>query len=219
MTDEIRYLFAMACVLPALVGFCLYKKMQPQYHLLIYMMLMDAVTETIVFIGKKSTSFEPVATIWSNGYVIINLGLFLAFVKRNGYIKKQLQQILIAVAVIVAIFTYYKIGSFLKDLYFLICFMYAAKLFIVIDILSKQVTVVNTKLMHNFWFWASALFVVQSAYGLLTFGIYLFSLEGTSYGENIATLHRSVNVIYYCLFSVVLLLVPKRNRGFLHQIS
>jgi hypothetical protein len=220
MTDETRYLFAMTCVLPALVGFYLYRKMQPRYHLLIYMMLLDAVTETIVFIGIKNTSFTPIADCWTNAYMIITLSFFLTFVKRNGYIKKQLLWVFVAVAVILAVYEFYKEGSPFQTFYSLLLFyMYGVTLFIAINILSKQVTVVNTRLSRNFWFWAGCLFIVQNAYGVFVFGIYHFALLEPIDNKMIGMLTTSVNAVCYCLFAVVMFLVPKRNNHFIHKIS
>lgn len=212
MSQELRYLLAMSCILPGIVGLFLYRKMKPQYHLLVYMMLMDAFTETIVFIGIKKTAFTAIADCWCNVYMLLSLGLFLSFVKRSGYIKKQLLQVLIAVAVIIAVATFYKMGSSIKNFYYpLLCFVFAVQLFIATDILSKQVTVVNLKLTQNFWFWASCLFILQNAYGLLVFTIYFIGLSETPGGEVIGKLTLFVNIIYYCLFAIVLMLVPKRN--------
>jgi hypothetical protein len=220
MTDETRYLFAMTCVLPALVGLCLYRKMQPQYHLLVFMMLLDAVTETIVFTGIKKPLFETIANFWTNAYMIITLSFFLTFVKRNGYIKKQLLGIFIAAAVILALYEFYKEGSPFKAFYSLLLFyVYGVTLFVSINILSKQVTVVNTGLSRNFWFWASCLFVVQNAYGCFVFGIYHFELPPDADGKLIGILTTCVNAFCYCLFAIVMLLVPKRNNHFIHQIS
>jgi hypothetical protein len=220
MSPETRYLLAMTCVLPALVGFYQYRKMQPQYHLIIYMLLMDAATETIDFIGKKNDSFKPISDCWANVYMLLSLGLFLSFVKNNGYIKKRLLQVLIAVAVMVAAFTFYKMGSPLKNFYFpLLCFVYAVQLFVATDILSKQVTVVNMKLTRNFWFWASCLFILQNAYGLLVFSIYYFNLAETPSGKIIGMLTLYVNIFYYCAMALVLLLVPQKKTIFINQIS
>jgi hypothetical protein len=220
MTDETRYLFAMSCVLPALVGFYLYRKMQPRYHLLVYMWLLDAITETIVFIGKNNITFTPIADFWTNAYMIITLSFFLNFVKRNGYIKKQLYWILIAAAVILAVYEFYKEGSPFQTFYSLLLFyVYGVTLFISINILSKQVTVVNTRLSHNFWFWAGCLFVVQNAYGVFVIGIYHFALFETIDGEMIGILTTCVNVVCYCLFAIVMFLVPKRKNPIIHQIS
>jgi hypothetical protein len=217
MTDETRYLFAMSCILPTLVGSCLYRKMKHQYQWLVYIVLMDAITETVVFVGKKNITFEPIANFWSNAYAIVSLTLFLCFIWHSGYIKKRVLLTLVATSVIVAVCTFFQIGSVFKDAYFLICFVYAVQLYFSIDMLSKQVTVVDTKLMYNFLFWLSCLFVVQNAYGLLTFGVYLFGLSGTEYGKNIGILQLSVNVIYYCLLAIALLIVPKRNNRFIQQ--
>lgn len=217
MSQELRYILAMSCIIPGIVGLCLYRRMQVQYHLLVYMMLGDALTETIVFIGEKYTPFGQFSDLWSNAYIIISLMLFLGFVNSNGYIKKQLLRLLLAVAVLLAICIFFKVAPFFKNYYLLLCFMYATMLFISIDILSKQVMVINTRLIHNFWFWVSCLFIMQTAYGLLTFGIYLFSLAETPYGKNIGFLHLYVNVTYYCLFSIVLLYVPKRKSSWVNK--
>jgi hypothetical protein len=218
MTAETRYILAMSCVLPALVGGCLYRKMQPQYHLLIYMMLMDAVTETIDFIGIKIPLFAQAANLWINAYMMISLALFLRFTQRNEYITKKLSGILLMVAVALFIYNFYKEGSPLQHFYSLSLFyMFGVKLFIATNILSKQATVVNIKLTRNFWFWAGCLFIVQNAYGFFVFGIYYFGLSKMPGNEMIGLLTTAVNVFYYCLFAIVLLLVPKKNPHFIHQ--
>ncbi len=222
MTVETRYLFAMTCILPAMVGFFLFRKMQLRYHLLVYMWLLDTITETIVFIGIKNTTFEPIANCWTNAYMIITLSLFLTFVKFNGYIKKQLYWIFIAAAVILAVYEFYKAGLSFQAFYSLLIFyVYGVTLFISINILSKQVTVVNTRISRNFWFWAGCLFVVQNAYGFFVFGIYHFGLFESKTIDNklIGILTTCVNAFCYCLFAIVMFLVPKRNNHFIHKIS
>jgi hypothetical protein len=212
MNTETRYLLAMTCIIPAIVGGYLYQKMKPSYHWLIYIMVLDAIMETIDFIGIKYPAFSPIANCCSNLYMFAQLALFLMFIQRNGYLQQRLRQILLAVAVVVAGYNFYGEGPPHKAFYYsLLCFGYAVQLFVATDILSKQVTVVNTKLRHNFWFWASCLFVLQNAYGLLVFTIYYFGLLKTPGGKVIGELNLFINVMYYCLFAIALVLVPKRN--------
>lgn len=212
MTTETRYLLAMACVLPAIVGCLLYRKMQPSYRWLIYMMTLAAAMETIDFIGIKNPAFRPVANGCGNVYMIVHLAVFLTLVHRNGYIQQRLRQVLLAVAVLIAAYNFCFEGPPHTTFYYsLLCFGYAVQLIVATDILSKQVTVVNTTIKYNFWFWASCLFVLQNAFGLLVFNIYYFGLLKTPGGEVIGKLTLFVNLIYYCLFAIVLVLVPKRN--------
>jgi hypothetical protein len=217
MSTDLRYLLSMSCVIPGLAGLYLYRKMQPRYHLLVYMMLADAAIETIVFTGKKNAWFKDIATVCSNAYMLIGFCLFLSFIKKNNYIKKKLWLCFLTAACLVAACNWYMAGSVYKDFFLTLCFATCISLFVSIEILSKQMTVINTRLKDNFWFWASCLFVVQKAYGLLTFGIFQFSLSDTPYGEKIGFFHTFVNVMYYCAFSIIMFIIPKRKSAIVNQ--
>jgi hypothetical protein len=219
MTAEVRYLLSMVCILPTLVGLWRYKKIDPPCRLLVYMLLLDAINETIVFIGVKYAAFESIATLCSNIYMLVTLVLFLSFVTINGYINKKLQQYLMAIALMVAAYNWYHVGTPYKDFYFLLCFLSSVMLFISINILSKQVMAVNTSLNRNFWFWVSSLFVVQSAYALLIFGLYVFSMFETANGKAIGVIFSYVNAGCYLLFIIAILRMPKRKTSYTYQTS
>lgn len=216
MSQELRYILAMSCIIPGIVGLCLYRKMQPQYHLLVYMMFSDATIETIVFIGKKFKSFEFFATLCSNAYILISFALYLSFVKNNGYIKNKLRRYFIVVACLFIAYNWYQIGV-VNDFLLSLCFISAVCFFIAIHILSLQITAIHTRIKRNFWFWASCLFTIQYAYSFLTFGFYILNLSELLGGSNIGLFQLVVNVIYYCAFAVIMFLIPLKKLTVVHQ--
>jgi hypothetical protein len=211
MNADIKYILAMCCVLPAIAGIYRYKKIDSKYHPFIYMMVLTAVTETIIYLSIKFPAFRYFPSVTANIYMLANFSLFLYFVCINGYLSKKGMQLLFAVAAAVCLINYICLHTFLSAFYYLLCYVSACMLIISIDILSRQTMAIKYKLANNFWFWFSSFSIIYNAFTLLTFGLYVFAIDHTAKGKAIGAIQQVSNTVCYIFFIVAMLKIPEKK--------
>lgn len=210
MNTDIKYMLAMSCVLPALIGIFRYNKIHCKYHPFIYMMILTALIETIYYSAYKFPQLGMLPKLAVNTYMLVNFALFLYFVYLNNYISKRLLQWLLAVACLVCIFNYAYLGTFLQAFSYLLCYVSAVMLIISIDILSRQIMATKEKLVNNFWTWVSSFSIIYNAFTLLIYSQLFFAVTNKQYINPIANIHHFANLICYVFFAVAMLKIPKK---------
>ena len=211
MNEDITYFMAMTCILPAATGVYKYKRIDKKYHPFIFMMLLDVLIETIIYLAIKFTGLQRASRLAVNLYMHLNFGLFLYFVYINNYLTKKAMQLLIVIAVFIGIFNYIYYGTLFTPFFYLLCFASAAMLIISIDILSRQILVIKDKLVNNSWFWISSFSILYNAFTLLIFGLYFFALFDTPNGKAIGIIQHFVNVACYVFFAVAIFRIPEKE--------
>jgi hypothetical protein len=210
MNADIKYMLAMCCVLPAIVGVFRYNKIDSRYYPFIYMMIITAVLETIIFLSIKfpKSGYSPSVAI--NIYMLVNFALFLNFANINTYLRKKSMHWLLAAAVPVCIFNFIYLQTFLQPFYYLLCYVSAVMLIISIDILSRQTMVIKYKLVNNCWFWISSFSIIYNAFTLLIFGLYFFAISDAR-GKAIGDIQHFANAFCYIFFAVAILKIPEKK--------
>lgn len=211
MSADIKYILAMCCVLPAIAGIYRYNKIDSKYHPFIYMMVLTAVTETIIYLSQKFPAFRYFPSVTANIYMLANFSLFLYFVNINGYLNKKGMQFFFAVATLVCVINYIYLHTFFLAFYYLLCYVSACMLVLSIEILSRQTMAIKHKLVNNFWFWFSSFSIIYNAFTLLTFGLYVFAINDTAKGKAIGALQIFSNTVCYIFFIVAMLKIPKKK--------
>lgn len=211
MNPDITYILSMSCALPAAAGLYRYHTISSKYHPFIYMMILAALIETIIYIHIKRPEY---ATFWQlavNIYTLLNFILFLYFTNINGYLKKSWMQLLLATGLLVSIFNYLYEQSVFKTFFYLLCFVSAVMLLISIDILSRQTMAIKYKLVNNCWFWISTFSLIYNAFTLLIFGLYFFAMFNTPNGKAIGTIQHFANLLCYLFFTVAIVKIPEKK--------
>jgi hypothetical protein len=211
MNEDISFLLAMVCILPAATGIYRFKKIDSRYHSFIYMMILVVLLETIIYIGVKFPEFGKFSRVSINIYMLLNLSLFLYFVNQNNYLGKKTMQFLMSLALLIALFNYIHEGSFIKTFYYLLCFVSAVMLMISIDILSRQTMAIKYKLVNNCWFWISSFSIIYNAFTLLIFGLYYFAMFNTPKGKAIGEIQHIANLVCYVFFAMAILKIPEKK--------
>jgi hypothetical protein len=211
MHEDIVYLMAMSCVLPAVTGIYKYKRTDKKYHPFIYMMILDVIMETIYFLDIKFPGAGGISPLAVNLYMHLNFGLFLYFVYINSYLTKKAMQLLIIIAVLIGIFNYIYYGTLFTFFYYLLCFVSAVMLIISIDILTRQIMEIKYKLVNNFWFWVSSFSIIYNSFTLLIFGLYVFAMFDTPNGKAIGSIQHFVNAVCYVFFAVAIFRIPEKK--------
>jgi hypothetical protein len=220
MNKEVAYILAMSAVLPAAVGAVRYKNMDQRYHPLIYMLLLVPLVETIQYISLKTGMYKGFSLLCLNLYLLASFGFFLSLVYRNGYLSRKMGFYFAGALLVTALVNLVIEGTPFVCLYYMLCLASCLILLISIDILSKQMMAVKTSLIKNCWFWISSLYVVQHAYVLLLFGIYIFGLSASNPNINaIFIIYKVVNAACYLLFIIAVLRIPNRKDTPVYQIS
>jgi hypothetical protein len=201
----------MSCVLPAIAGIYRLNKIDKKFHAFIYMMILVVLLETWIYLSVYHLALGWYSRLPLNVYMLLNLGLFLAFVYANGYLNKTKVQLLIVAAFAVAIFDFVVYNSVFKLFLYLLCFVSVVMLIISIDILSKQIMEIKYKLANNFWFWFSSASVLYNAFNFLIFGVLVFSLYETKNGKSIADIQHFTNVLSYLLFTIAIFKIPAKE--------
>ena len=212
MNEDIRYVMAMSCVLPAVTGIMKYNRIDRRFHPFIMMMLLDVIIETIYYMGIKFPAFGRIHHFTVNIYMFLNFWLFLYFAFINGYLSKTARQVLLGAALFICIINSVYNGSVFQFFYYLVCFVSTVMLVISIDILSRQVMVLNQKLVNNPWFWISSFSIIYNAFTLLVFALYFFALANTPDGKAVAIIQHFVNLACYVFFAVGIARIPVKSR-------
>ena len=211
MNEDITYLMAMSCVLPAGIGLYRYNRMPGKYHPFIYMMLLTAVVETIFYIALKFAALNMLSRFVVNIYMLVNFFLFLYFVYINSYITKRVLQWLLGIAGLVCLLNFIYLHTFLKGFYYLLYYVSAVMLIISINVLSRQITVTKEKLVNNFWAWFSSFSILYNAFTLLIFSQLVVVDFGKENAQAIANIHHFVNLICYVFLAVTILKIPEKK--------
>jgi hypothetical protein len=211
MNADITYILSMSCVIPTIAGFYRFKKIDKKFHAFIYMMMLVVLLETWIYLGKQFPALGSLSRLPINIYMLLNLGLFLFFVYSNAWLSKKKMQLLLVVALAVAIFDCIYYNSVFKLFLYLLCFVSVVMLIISIDILSKQIMEIQYKLANNFWFWFSSASVLYNAFNFLIFGVLVFSLIETKNGKSIADIQHFTNAFSYLLFAIAILKIPAKE--------
>lgn len=212
MSEEVTYVLAMTCLLPAIAGIWRYKKMHPEFRPLVYMMVFAVLLETVLYVAKKY-GYIIYALPVVNLYMLLNLSFFLYFVKINRYINEKMMRGLLVTALAVLMFNYiHEEYNMLKVYYYLMCFVSLVMLAIVINILSRQTMVVKYKLVNNFWFWFSSFSIIYNAFTLLIFGLYFFAMSDSPKGKAIGVIHHFVNAACYLFFTLAIFKIPQNDK-------
>lgn len=208
----------MSGLLPLAAGIYRFKEMDKKFHPFIYMILLDVLIESFLFLQKETAFFGRHFLVWLNLYMILNFGLFLMLVCSNKYLGKKAAEVLILAAFITGVFNFvYNKNSLSEVFYYVLCFVSAAMLIISIDILSRQVMEIKEKLVNNFWFWFSSFSILYNAMNLLIFGLYFFAMYNSPNGEAIPIIQHFVNVICNIFFVVAVFKIPLRKNLYFQQ--
>jgi hypothetical protein len=211
MNEDANYLMAMTCAFPAAAGIYKYNRIEKKYHAFIFMMLLDVVIETIIYLGVKLPGFAKTSRVSVNVYMLLNFGLFLYFVHVNNYLGRKATQVLTFISVLIGIINLIFYGTFFKPFFYLLCFVCAVMLIISIDILSRQVMEFKIKLVNNFWFWVSSFSILYNSFTLLIFGLYVFAMFDTPNGKAIGSIQHFVNATCYIFFGLAIMKIRTRK--------
>jgi hypothetical protein len=212
--EDITFVIAMSCVIPAVAGLCRYNSIGNNYHPFVYMMWLSVMMEILDYLGIKHLVPIEIWMITINIYMLGNFALFLFFVRINDYLSEKTMWILVISAVLVYVFNAFFIFSFFAPYFYLLCFVSAAMLIISIDILSRQMMAVKYKLVKNFWFWMSSFSIIYNAFTLLIFGLYFFAIRQTPKGNTIGNIQHIANALCYVFFAIAILKIPtKKNQS------
>jgi len=211
MNADIKYMLAMSCVLPALIGIFRYNRIHSKYHPFIYMMILTAVVETIFYLAGKFSALSMFPRFVVNIYMLVNFVLFLYFVYTNRYISKWVLQWLLIIAGVICLFNFIYLRTFLKAFYYLLYYVSGVMLIISIDILSRQIMVTKEKLANNFWAWVSSFSIIYNAFTLLIYGQLFFAVTNEQNVNPIANIHHFANLICYIFFAVAILKIPENK--------
>lgn len=212
MSEDIKYLLAMSCILPAFVGIYNLNKTSEKYHPFIYMMILDVVIETIIYLAVKFPDLKKLPQMVLNIYILTNFVLFLYFVFVNKYLKKQVMHQLIGVALLIAIINGVYSATVFATSFYLLCYVSAVMLVIAVNVLSKQIMEIRFKLVNNFWFWVSSFSVLYNAFNLLIFGLIFFAMRNTPNGKAITDIQHWVNATCYLFFAVAIFKIPEKRK-------
>jgi hypothetical protein len=211
MSNTLIRIFSFACLLPLLIGLIRYKKIDKKYHPFIYVMLADFTIELLLLIFNKSLFPKSYNNVAFHIYFLLYFYFSLQFCYTNKFISKKITTTLLAIALPVMLFNDWFNNWVMMFPYYFLSFMSAVMLFMYINILSKQVLAVNSKLRNNFWFWVSSFSILYHAFTLLIFGLYFFSLFNTPNGRSILEIHHYVNALSYIAFAFAILIIPAKN--------
>ncbi len=210
MNKVIENILSLMCFLPACLGIFKYKRIEKKLHPFIFMMILDFLIEFTFNSVLKFSVTRYFNQLIVNLYMLLNFSIFLYLVFINGFISKKLMLIFISISVPIAVFNAIYNGTILTTFFYLLSFVSTVMLFISIDILSKQILVINKRMTDNCWFWISSFSILYNGFTLLIFGLYFFSLFNTPDGRTTFIIHHFVNATCYVFFAIGIFKIPEK---------
>jgi hypothetical protein len=211
MSDTIKHILTLACLVPIVVGFLKYKKIDKKYHFFLYMMIVDMLIELCSFSFNFFSFPKKYMSIAFHIHLPLYFFLSLQFIFLNGFISKNIKNSLLLASLPVLLFNlWFNKWVFMFPYYFL-SYVSTVMLFIFMYILGMQVLSVNNKMLKNCWFWISSFSILYHAFTLLIFGLYFFSLFNTPNGRSILDIHHYVNALTYIVFAFAIYKIPEKN--------
>jgi hypothetical protein len=213
MNAGLTYIIAMSCSIPAAAGIYKYKRIEKKIHPFIFMMIVDMVIETIYYLAGKFPVMGSFPQLAVNIYVLINFALFLYFVYINNYLSRAVMQLLFIAAFIITVINYFYAGTIFIPFSLLCTFIWSVNLIISIDILSRQIMVLNEKLFNNFWFWVSSSYILYNAFNLLVFVPVFFTNIDKTNSKAIGGIQHFVNAACYIFYTIAIFRIPDKKRA------
>ena len=204
----------MVALIPAIIGIYLFNKISSSFRLFIYMIWLDVIIETILYLYIKSPSLPRIQHAFLNFYMLVNFFVFLHFLYKNNYIVKKRVQALQITALVVFVANCVFFKSITQTFFYLLCFVSFTMMLLSIDILSKQMMSVKQHMIKNFWFWMSVASIIYNAQTLLIFALYFFALSNTKNGNAIGLIETYVHAGCYLIFCIALFNIPLKQRSF-----
>ena len=211
MDAGLTYIMAMSCTIPAAAGIYRYIRIGKKFHPFIFLMIADMVIETILYMPHWFPAMRGFTSLAVNIYILIAFALFLYLVYINDYLTKMVMQLLLGAALIVTAAQCFYYGTMFRSFTVLFCFLWSASLVISIDILSRQIMVLNEKLFNNFWFWVSSAYILYNAFNLLVFMPVFFTTMDTPNGKAIGNIQHFVNVACYLFYAIAIFRIPAKK--------
>ncbi len=211
MSNSLKHIITLACIIPIIVGLFKYKMTDKKYHLFLYMMIADMIIEICSFTFNLISLPKKNMSIAFHIYLPLYFFLSLQFVYLNKFISKNVKISLFLFSLLILIFNFWYNNGVFKFPYYFLSFISVTMLFIFIYILGMQVLSTNEALLKNCWFWISSFSILYHAFTLLIFGLYFFSLFNTSNGRSILDIHHYVNAITYIAFAYAIYRIPEKN--------
>lgn len=210
MNKIIENILSLMCFVPACLGIIIYKRVDKKFHPFIFMMILDFLIEFIFNTILQFSATRYFNQLIINFYMVLNFFLYLYFVCINDFISKKIMIIFISMCIPIAVFNGIYNRTILTTFFYLLSFVSTVMLFISIDILSKQILVINKRMKNNCWFWISSFSILYNAFTLLIFGLYFFSLFNTPNGKTTFIIHHFVNAFCYLFFAFGIYKIPRK---------
>lgn len=213
MNENLRFLLAITCGIPAVAGVIMFKKIDRRFHALVYLLVLALATELIQEWCVVSKEPQGINNVITNIYTLINPPVTIWFFYRVGVIKT-------------------KQGAFIYGLIFLFIYVanafYVRSIFIVylVAIMASFIIIVKLCIdgigMQTFnsdfpWF-ADGLFlycainVLYSAYLIFLFSLRFFGVPADNeINVAIASMYYYINAGCNLLTLWAILCIPKKN--------
>lgn len=214
MSQTLYSIIGLSCIIPAIIGIYLYRRMDKSFHPFVWMALLTLIPELLHRGALNNAGFVKPWLVSINLYMLLNFTCYLLLVYKGGYLKRKAVYIFFggAIAVGVVNFLYNASNqSAFSPLLYLLCYVSTIMLFTAIDILSGQVLAVRVKLINNFWFWFSSTVIIYNAFNLLIFGSYVFAMSATPTGKAIGNIQHFANLACQLLFAVAMINTVNRH--------
>lgn len=212
MNDDVKFAFALSCLIPGIVGVITFKKLDNRFHPLVYLLLLAFVTEIAqrICIAVKR---DDISDLISNVYLLVNFVLHVWFFYGLGIIKTVR-----AVIIYLNIFTIVFIanGVFKSSIFLLYEIALIASYIIIlklcIDGLVTQTFDASYKWTHDALFLFCATNIIYSAYLIFSFSLRFFGIPtDTSINVAVASFYYYINAGCYLLTLWVVLCIPRKN--------
>jgi hypothetical protein len=204
MSESLKFILAITCIVPAAAGVIFYRRISKHYHPLIYILLLAVVTEVLQELNRTSHFI-------TNAFILINMILHLWLFYDVGVIKNKKN-----VFIYFVIFLLVYLGDGIYEGTILKPYVEAAiaSYIIILQLCIKGIGLQTFK--ESIWikdglFIFYAINIIYSVFLVFTFSLRFFGVKADSLiGHSIADIHNYVNAASYLLTLWAVLCLRKK---------
>jgi hypothetical protein len=199
MNENLKFLLAVTCILPAAAAVIFFREIDKEYRTLIYILLLALVTEVLQKINHVSIKSAYVAVAIFNTFILANTIMHIVFFFNVGIITNKMVAFMYFICFSLA---YAACGTYNRTLFSPYVSVAIFSYFMILQLSIKGIVMQTFK--ENAWakdglFLYCCINIIYSSFFVLTFTLRFFGIENSVINRPITDLHNYINAACYLL--------------------
>ncbi len=209
MSSLLTFLLSITCIIPAVTGLVLYRRVDRKVHPFVWIMCLSVATELIARLGLTMRSGFLITTTY-NLFIPANLWLFLLFFLRNGVIRSERNlQLVMATSLMVWIGCWIYHDTW--QVVFMFSHVYNSAIIVIcaIQLLTRETLQTRQAPLKNFFFLVSCSCIIVYLFYIFITSTMLLSTGFAHLRAQLYHIYQYINAASYLLFAYAIICLTK----------